>query len=146
LRELLAWLTLTLLLVFASDLIEPYLTHPRGPDFTLAIYKSAVYAPLLWIAMVIAAPAFEELFFRAFLYQGLRYTRLGITGAVLLTSLGWAVVHSQYSGSEIIEIFVFGVVLGAARVSTGSVYTTIAMHAFANLITMIQAAVSVGGH
>ncbi len=143
-RILLAWLAITPLLVFASDLVEPYLKHARGQDFTLGMYESAYFLPLLWIAMVIAAPVFEELFFRAFLLQGLRHSKIGTAGAVAVTALVWAVAHSQYSGSEIIEVFVFGVVLGAARVRTRSVYSPIAMHALANLITMIQVAIAVG--
>ncbi|MHB8453727.1 MAG: CPBP family intramembrane glutamic endopeptidase [Acidiferrobacterales bacterium] len=143
-RILLAWLTITPLLVFASDLVEPYLKHARGRDFTLGMYESAHFLPLLWIAMIIAAPVFEELFFRAFLLQGLRQSKIGTAGAVVVTALVWAIAHSQYSGSEILEVFIFGVVLGAARVRTRSVYPPIAMHALANLITMIQVAMAVG--
>ena len=41
-------------------------------------------------------PVFEELFFRGFLLEGFRRTFLGTTGAVVLTSLLWAVIHTQY--------------------------------------------------
>ncbi len=143
---LLAWLLVTAGLIFASDLVEPLLKDPRGPDFTLAMYRSATSAPLLWFAMVVVAPAFEELFFRGFLLQGLRYSKLGPVLAVVLTSLAWATSHGQYSSAEISEIFVFGLVLGVARVRTESLYTPIAMHAFVNLVTLIQAALAVAGH
>ncbi len=144
-RALLAWLTVAAGLIFVSDLVEPLLRHPRGPDFTLSIYRSAAFAPLLWFAMVIAAPVFEELFFRGFLLQGLRYSKLGPVVAVVLTALVWAISHGQYSGAEIAEIFVFGLVLGMARVRTESIYTPIAMHAFVNLVTLMQAALIVSG-
>ncbi len=143
---LLAWLLVTAGLLFASDLAEPLLKDPRGPDFTLTMYRSATSAPLLWFAMVIAAPVFEELFFRGFLLQGLRYSKLGPVLAVVLTSLVWATSHGQYSPTEIAEIFAFGLVLGIARVRTESIYTPIAMHAFVNLVTLVQAAMIVTGH
>lgn len=145
-RRLALWLGLVPLFVLASDIVEPLLHHPRGPDFTLEIYRSATFLPLLWFAMVAAAPAFEELFFRSFLLQGLRNSRLGAAGAIVLTSLGWALLHSQYSGGEIAEVFLFGAVLGVARVRTRSIYTSFAMHAFANFLTLIEVAVSLRAH
>lgn len=145
-RVLLAWMTVTAVLMFVSDLAEPLLKHPRGSEFTLAIYRSATFVPLLWFAIVIAAPVFEELFFRGFLLQGLRYSKLGPAVAVVLTALGWAISHSQYSDAEITEIFIFGLVLGTARLRTESVFMPIAMHAFVNLVTLFQAALIIGGH
>jgi membrane protease YdiL (CAAX protease family) len=35
-------------------------------------YETAEYTPLIWITFVIAAPLIEELFFRGFLFEGLR--------------------------------------------------------------------------
>lgn len=146
LKRLGVWIGSVPVLVLLSDLIEPHLIHPQGPDFTFAIYNSAIFLPLLWIALVIAAPVVEELFFRSFLLQGLRNSRLGTSGAIVLTSLAWAFLHSQYSSAEITEVFVFGVILGVARMRTGSVYTSIAMHATANLLTLIQVASTIGAH
>jgi uncharacterized protein len=74
---------------------------------------------------------FEEVFFRGFMYQGIRKSKAGAIGAILITSLLWALGHSN-------EIFFFvfldGLVLGAARKKTGSTYVTFGMHLFVNLI------------
>ena len=144
--QLLAWTGVAAGLMAVSDLAEPLLKNPQGPDFTLSLYRSADFIPLLWVAAVIAAPAFEELFFRGFLLQGLRYSRIGPVGAVVLTSLVWAASHGQYSHGEIVEIFIFGLFLGIARIRTGSIYTSFAMHAFVNMATLVQAAWMSGSH
>ncbi|MDA8363439.1 MAG: CPBP family intramembrane metalloprotease [Gammaproteobacteria bacterium] len=145
-RALMAWLAVTLALMAVSDLVEPLIRNPQGPEFTLSLYRSATLAPLFWFAIVIAAPVFEELFFRGFLLQGLRWSRLGPVAAVILTALAWALSHAQYSRPEVAEIFIFGLFLGMARLRTDSIYPPIAMHAFVNLATLIQAAMVVGSH
>lgn len=94
---------------------------------------------LLWLAIVAVAPIFEELFFRGFLYAGLAGTRLGTSGAVVLTAALWAVVHQQYDGVEIGLIFVGGLLLGAARVRTASTLTGMALHGLWNLVSMTEA-------
>jgi membrane protease YdiL (CAAX protease family) len=106
----------------------------------LAAYQSAGFAPLLWLALVVAAPLAEEVFFRGFLFQGVRHTRLGASGAVLFTSFAWALVHVQYDSYEISTVFVLGLILGVARLRTNSLYTTIAMHALVNLLATLEVA------
>ena len=78
--------------------------------------------------------------FRGFLFQGLMCSRLGPTGAVLLTSLLWAVIHLQYGPVEITFIFLLGVVLGCIRLKTGSIWTPFLVHAVSNLIATVEVA------
>jgi hypothetical protein len=98
----------------------------------------------LVFAVVAVAPVTEELIFRGFLVSGLRPTRLGASGAVLVSSLAWAAIHGQYDLYGMATIFALGVLLGTARVKTGSVLVPIALHSFSNVIStvemMIQAA------
>ncbi len=145
-RTVLAWLAVTMALMIAFNLLEPLIAHPQAHHFTLSLYRSAVSAPLFWFAIAVAGPAFEEVFFRGFLLPGLRYSRLGAAGAVIFTALVWAVSHAQYSGPEVAEIFVFGLVLGTARLRTDSLYPPLAMHAFLNIAALLQAAFMVDGH
>ena len=76
--------------------------------------------------------------FRGFLLEGFRRSRLGPAGAVLLTSLIWTVLHAQYGLYELTHIFLLGIILGAARLSTGSVKVPMALHAVVNLIATIE--------
>lgn len=140
-RTLVGWLSLVLVLALLWDVFTFLLGKPVVPDFMIAAYQSAGFVPLFWIALVVAAPISEEFFFRGFLFEGIRFTRLGSAGAVVLTSLGWAAVHLQYDLYEIGTVFVLGVVLAIARLQTDSLYTTIAMHGLINFLATLEAAV-----
>jgi hypothetical protein len=98
---------------------------------------------LLWVAVALAAPLFEELFFRGFLFRGLCGSALGAAGAIVVTAALWALIHVQYDGYEIASIFAFGLVLGIARHRSGSTWTPIGMHALLNFIAMTQVAATV---
>jgi len=100
------------------------------------------YPPLI-VALRVAAiglagPAAEELVFRGVAIGRLRRTRLGTRGAVVLAAVGWAAVHVQYGPATMLQIAADGLLLGAARVTTGSVYVPIAMHALGNLFSIWQ--------
>lgn len=132
------WFTVFGLLLILSELLSYSLDKYEPHEFMTSAYTSAEPLWLLWIAMVVAAPIFEELFFRGFLLEGLRHTFMGATGAVILTSLLWAVIHTQYDLYYIVTIFVMGVVLGMARIQTGSVILPIGLHAFVNGLATLQ--------
>jgi len=92
----------------------------------------------LILALLVAAPIFEELFFRGFLLSGFSRTFLQPGGAVVVTSLAWSSIHVQYDVYGILTIFASGVILGFARLKTNSTLTTIIMHALMNLIATVE--------
>ncbi len=95
---------------------------------------SGMSSPIwFWIAVVIFAPAFEEGFFRGFLFVGLKQSRLGAIGTIILTAAFWAILHIQYNPFGIGVIFVLGIVLGIVRVKTNSLSYPLIMHAIWNL-------------
>ena len=132
------WFTVFGVLLLLSELLSYSLDKYEPHEFMTSAYTTAEPLWLLWIAMAVAAPIFEELFFRGFLLEGFRHTFMGATGAVVLTSLLWAVIHTQYDLYYIVTIFVMGVVLGMARVQTGSVILPIGLHAFVNGLATLQ--------
>ena len=134
--SILKWLGITLLFMVTTSILGS-LTQASESDWTEDTYRSTSYLPLLWIAVVVAAPLFEEILFRGFLLTGLRNSNLGPAGAVALTSVGWAMLHIQYNAFGIFVIFGFGVLLGIARLSSRSLYPPLVMHAFMNLLTMV---------
>ena len=143
LRVGLTWLGIMLLYAAATDGLTYALGRPIVPEFMVNAYKSAGFLPPLWIALVVMAPVFEEVFFRGFMLEGFRRTKLGAIGAVLLTSIVWAGIHIQYDAYQIGTIFVGGLILGTAKIRTRSVLVTMAMHCLQNLIATIEAAVYV---
>ena len=107
------------------------------PEFMTRVYSSTQNLPLLWIAVAVGAPFFEEFLFRGFLLEGLSRSRLGLTGAILLTSASWAIIHMQYGWFEIISIFFVGIALCIAKLKSNSLYVPIAMHMLMNLVASI---------
>jgi membrane protease YdiL (CAAX protease family) len=114
------------------------------PSFVIDIYRSARDAGallLLTVALVVAAPLVEEVVFRGFLLPGLAASRLGTNGAILFTSVFWALLHVQYQPFYLLQIIVLGIVFGWLRLKSGSTMLTIILHGLLNFVAMAQAAV-----
>lgn len=138
LRTMVSWIGLAVVLVYAGDQVTSYLGRPNVPEVIVQAYLTSLYVPLFWFSIVIGAPLFEEVFFRGFLFAGLSRSGLGITGTVLVTTLFWTVIHSQYDSLELSLVFALGLFLAWARVRTGSLYVSFALHAVMNLIAVTQ--------
>ena len=134
------WLVALLVFAAAADALTAFIGRPIVPPFMQEAYVSADPVWMLWVAVIVGAPIFEETFFRGFLYKGLSATRLGPFGAVTLVSALWAAIHVQYDLYGISTIFCMGLLIGAARIRTGSLYVPIAMHSLASLIAITEAA------
>lgn len=117
------------------------LDRPIVPEFMEEAYLSAGWLPLLVLALVVAAPIGEELLFRGFLLRGLATSWLGPVGAVVLTSIAWAVIHLQYDLLGIGQIFVAGLLLGWLRLRSGSTLLCIVLHALQNIVATIEVVV-----
>ena len=137
-RMLALWLVATIVVVALLEAMTLLLGRD-APEFVIDLYANVRFPLLLALGTVVGAPLFEEAFFRGFLHAGWSRSRLTVPGTVLLTSLLWALMHIQYGIYEIAQIFVLGVVLGIARVHSGSLVVPLAMHALVNLIAHIQA-------
>ncbi|NET09008.1 MAG: CPBP family intramembrane metalloprotease [Merismopedia sp. SIO2A8] len=140
-RSLFLWCGITLALIHGIDFLKAFID--RAPSsFTTDIYQSAQSLPLLYLAVAVAAPLFEEVFFRGFMFQGLRSSFFGDWGAVIVSSGLWAVIHLQYDVYDVTGIFIFGLVLALAQIRTRSLYIPIAMHALNNALALSQVALS----
>lgn len=140
-REAGRWLLFFAGFLVALDLITYFLGKPIVPDFMWRIVSSLESRWVLWIALIVAAPLIEELFFRGFMIKGLAESPIGPAGAVVLTSAAWAVIHMQYDSYGIASIFVMGLVLGTVRIKTGSTLLAIFLHAVANLVASVETAI-----
>jgi membrane protease YdiL (CAAX protease family) len=107
------------------------------------IYNTSVWPVLLWILVVIFAPIFEEALFRGFLFEGFIRSRLGLIGTIFLTSLIWTGLHAGYGLYSLGTIFVIGIVMGIMRYKTGSLWSTMLMHALYNGVGMTLIALHV---
>ncbi len=141
LRILMKWIGILLGLIVLSDSLAALLGRSIVPPFTSAAYATASPVWMIWVAVVIAAPLFEETFIRGFLFKGLESSFLGPIGTVLVTATLWAVVHVQYDLYEIGTIFCLGLLIGAARVVTASIVVPLALHSVASLVATIEVAI-----
>lgn len=133
--QLIKWLLILVGFVVLSDITTTLTGNDIVPQFMHDIYETAYFTPLLFLSVIVLAPAFEEFLFRGFAFTGFRHTKLGLPGAILLTSFIWAISHVQYDLYQVATIFVMGIILGLAREKTRSIYVPIAMHSLANLIS-----------
>jgi hypothetical protein len=93
---------------------------------------------MMFIALVIAAPFFEEMMFRGFMFRGIISSKQKTPGAILLPAVIWSLIHIQYEFVWISLIFLMGIVFGLARYQTGSIITVISMHALNNLLSFLD--------
>jgi uncharacterized protein len=136
--QLLKWVLLVVLFIVGCDVTNLLLGREIVPRFMSEVYASAGNMPLLWFALVIAAPFFEELFFRGFLFAGLVASRLGAAWTIVITAFVWGAIHMQYEVVDVFTICILGLILGLARLKTNSVWTPIALHSFTNLVATIE--------
>lgn len=120
--------------MIAQALLARYLEASGDAKFMLDLVSSARAAnamPLVVAAVLFAAPIGEELAFRGFLYRTLEL-KFGGIAAVVVTAVGWAALHIQYSVTAILVIFAGGLLFGAVRRYSGSLYLTMLLHAVWN--------------
>jgi len=139
LKQLLFWIGILILFNLGLEIVNHFIERPI-PGWMIESYKTAGSLPLFWFALVVAAPVFEELFFRGFMLEGLRHSKLGNLGAVIITAAIWAAIHLQYELFEVATIFLIGLVLGYAKIKTDSLYTVIILHALMNFVATLQVA------
>ena len=115
--------------MLASD----QLIHWRGPwDFRAWQSAPLLASGLRVLAVCLLGPMAEELLFRGVIFSWLK-ERIPLTLTIVVTAVGWALLHWSYPGAVIGVIVVDGLLLGAARARTGSVVPPIIMHSLYNL-------------
>lgn len=115
-------------LVIMPDILEEYRAA-----------KNAGALPLLFFAIVVVFPLAEELIFRGFMFRGLENSRIGKTGAIIVTALIWTASHTPYILSYMFFVFILGLLFGWIRGRTGSVLLTCILHMGVNCTVMIEA-------
>jgi membrane protease YdiL (CAAX protease family) len=102
------------------------------------IYNTTDYLFLLFIAVVIAAPFFEELIFRGFIFKGLASSPLGVIVTIIITSVLFTLIHAgQYDINILVILFPLAIILGVSRYSSGGIYLPIYLHFINNLYSSV---------
>ena len=113
------------------------LLQPEQEDVTrdLGFGESALGSIAAGFLIVVAAPLTEEIFFRGFIFAGLRRAMPFVAAAGISAGV-WGVFH--FTGSDswgvVVQLTVFGIILAWLYERTGSIWPTIAVHAVNNAI------------
>jgi membrane protease YdiL (CAAX protease family) len=122
---------------FVCALVIAALLQPEQEDVTreLGVDEGALAAIVAGVLIIGVAPFTEELFFRGFMFAGMRRA-LPFAAAALIPSLIWGLFH--YTGADtwgvVVQLAVFGIWLSWLYERTGSLWPAIAVHAFNNAI------------
>jgi len=121
---------------FAAQTVLNLFIKPDVGDVFEQVVGSKHFGVFLFIAGM--APVIEELVFRGYMFNAWRNTRAGAAGTILITALLFSLLHAgQYPAVVLGYLFVFGILLGAAREKTNSVFTPMMMHAVNNIIAAV---------
>ncbi len=107
-------------------------------DYNKLYNFDTIYIPVLFVRICLVVPIYEEIFYRGFLFKGIQNSKLGNTGAVLLTSILFLIGHFHYDIITIIYIFLGAVLFGLCRLFTKSIIITIIIHISYNLYALIS--------
>ena len=125
----------------ACALVISALLSPEQEDITreLGVDEGALAAIVAFLLIVIAAPVAEEVFFRGFMFAGIRGSSTSFWSfpvAAVISSGIWGLFHYTGSGSWpiVLQLSIFGVILCAVYERTGSIRPTIALHMINNAI------------
>jgi membrane protease YdiL (CAAX protease family) len=122
---------------FASAVVLALLIHPEQKDVTrdLGFGEGAVGDVLAAFLVVVAAPVSEEIFFRGFMFAGLR-RRMPFVVAAAFSAAVWGLFHFTGAGSwgVVLQLSIFGVILAWLYERTNSIWPTIAVHMLNNAL------------
>jgi membrane protease YdiL (CAAX protease family) len=134
-------------LIVAANLLTLALGRELVPPFQLEIHRSALEEGAvlsLWIALIVFAPAGEELLFRGFLFRGfVREAHNALPGIVAI-SLIWSLLHLQYDWFNVALVFAIGLFLGYVRFLSGSTTLVILLHTLLNLESVAETVIVLG--
>jgi membrane protease YdiL (CAAX protease family)/uncharacterized RDD family membrane protein YckC len=111
--------------------------EPKQEDVTreLGADEGVLGSIVAGFLIVCVAPVAEEIFFRGFMFNGIRRGTSFVVAAPVSAGI-WGLFH--YTGPEtwgvVLQLMVFGIALAWLYERTGSLYPTIAVHAFNNAV------------
>jgi uncharacterized protein len=131
-RELLRALAITAILLLA-EFLAGFVVGAEG--ISRNPYVSAEGAGGLLIFLIggcIAVPIMEEFVVRGFMFRGWSQSFLGPVGSIVLTSVLWGMMHTQYNWYGRFWIFITGLALGHFRWRSNSTWLTVVVHSAIN--------------
>jgi len=110
------------------DLLKP------SEQLTDSFFEHDWLVPMIGFSVVIAAPVAEEIFFRGFLFAGLR-RRMPFVAAGLLSGAVFSLAH--FDPGLVLPFTLVGLILAFTYERTGSLYTSMGVHFLFNAISFL---------
>lgn len=141
LRQGLIWGSILLAVDFGYRfLVVRGLGLPWGKDDGIdEMARTPMFLPVVFLALAVLGPIFEELLYRGFLLEGLRRSRIGEMGAILITA-GLLASSGPDTTPHVAGLFLMGALFAVARVRTGSVYLTMLVRVIASSAAVLAMA------
>lgn len=134
---LIIWIFITLSFVILYSSIANYFNFSIKSNFLNDLYSSTDYGWVVIIFTVFGAPFIEETIYRGYMYAGF-VKSVGVIKTIFLTSLIWAILHLQYDFYQILNVFIFGLILGCSRYKTNSIIMPLILHIMLNALAVIE--------
>ncbi len=118
-----------------SFIFSAFLTSPENPYGNYSPEKMKIISAFA----ILSAPIYEEILFRGFI-QPVFTKNTGIFSGIIITSLFFAISHTQYIDydSAFVGVFAIGIVLGYTRQFSGSVMPGVFAHLINNLLAVLS--------
>jgi len=120
--------------VYAVSLLYGLVVNSKQQEILSEFPRSAGGLVLFLLVAVVVAPLFEETFFRGFLFRGFADSWGWVAGAVVSAAI-FGLAHLQLD--VFVPLFALGFVLAWVYKRTGSLWTSIALHALFNLLSVL---------
>lgn len=126
------------LITLATSVIGNSISNSK----TESIQQNVSFLTVLiaFISAAIISPIYEEIFYRGFLYRWLR-TRIGFSGAILLSSIIFTAIHIPTYNTMPVNFF-SGIIFALAYEKTGSIWTSVIIHGSTNGIMILLASLA----
>lgn len=140
LKVLIKWLTIGLFFWLASSFMGEWLNLPVE-QFMLDVKSagnSVDMGILIFVSICLVIPIVEELIFRGWFFSQIAETKLGNIGALILSTIIFALIHSQYEQiSTFIMLLLLSLLLGYVRYKSNNISYSIAIHIIFNSLAII---------
>lgn len=125
-----------------SQVLGKYIRTPENPVLPLFLQADTIFAKtLLFILVGVAAPFFEEIFFRGVLFTSLR-ARWGVNAAVVISAAIFASIHPL--PVQFLPIFVLGAAFATLMYERGSLVSSMVAHSLQNSGVFLLLLIGVG--
>jgi len=128
-------MTLSLLFNLGYATLLSFFDLQVQPDIAIA-FENTNYPILLLFGGAVVAPIVEEIFYRGFVFAGLRGRWRWQTAAVISAGL-FALVH--FVPTSILPIFLLGLIFAFLYQLSGSIWPAILMHMLTNTVALLSA-------